>query len=83
MSFFKRRWDQFKCLHWWTKGLLVDVWYGKGYKYEYQCYYCGKMIHKWDFEAPISMAKSPYDDARDKFKEDPVSNMSPPLIRVD
>lgn len=74
----KKKWDQFLCLHYWVKGIVTDVQYGRGFKYEYICARCNKRIERWYGNEPISGTTNPLYD-----KKDPRYNLSPPIIRLD
>lgn len=72
----KQRWEEFKCMHYWERGVITDAIYGRGFEYEYRCLRCGKLIKRFEGHEPISESDHPrYDE------KDPRYNLSPPIIR--
>lgn len=78
MSKLKVLLKQLMCLHFWIKGLPVDIQYGKGYKHVFECARCDKRIERWSGNEPISGSTDPLYD-----KKDPLYNAGPPVIYVD
>ena len=76
----RKYFKQLMCLHHWRKGLPVDIQYGKGYKYCFDCTVCGKYIERWHEEEPISgIIPDPWAE----YKKDPLHRMSPPIVKID
>lgn len=72
---------QLMCLHYWKKTELLDILYGKGSLYRYECKECGRKIARWTGNEPISglLPKDPWAE----YKKDPQNNVSPPIIYSD
>ena len=75
-----RKWEQFKCIHLWDKGVLVDGYYPKGSEKEFTCKVCGKKKRYWNY-TPISGILPP--NPWEEYKKDPLNTMSPPIIKID
>ena len=73
-------WKQLTCLHLWVKGLPVDLQYGKGYLWRYDCKECDKIIYRWYGNEPISgiITDEWYD-----YMQNPEMKVSPPIIKRD
>lgn len=58
------------------KGVEVDLQYGKGYLYPFDCDVCGKRVYRWAGREPISgmVANKP-------MINDPLYTASPPIRR--
>lgn len=81
MKYLKKKIKQFGCLHLWKKGMYIDIQYGKGFLWEYECKECGKTIKRWTGNEPISgiLPENPWR----VYEKDPYNNMSPPIIHDD
>lgn len=79
-NYLTKKINQLKCLHRWKKGLYIDIQYGKGFLWEYDCNVCEKKIHRWTGNEPISgiLPENPWE-----IKRNPYTDMSPPIIRSD
>jgi hypothetical protein len=80
MNYLKKKIKQFACLHLWKKTVLLDIMYGKGFLYQYECKECEKKIARWTGNEPISMITPPNPW---EIKRNPYTDMSPPIIRSD
>lgn len=65
-------------MHTWRKGVEVDITPFEGFLYQYDCTVCDKKIYRTMMHAPISGILPKTD--LDKYKEDPIYNMSPLII---
>jgi len=80
MKYLKKKLKQWGCLHLWRKDVLLDILYGKGFLYQYECKVCEKKIARWTGNEPISgiLPPNPWE-----IKRNPYTDMSPPIIRIE
>lgn len=59
MGAIKRLTERLACLHSWSRGVTLDLQYGKGALHEFNCRICKKRIARWAGDEPISGAPDP------------------------